>query len=267
MLLSSDDVNEAHVDVFDELDVTDPSIDEGIILGDVSSLHSLSGTAQPRSLRLWGNTLKQRYQVMIDNGSTHNFITPTLAERLKLSLTPIPCFRVYIGNGDSIPWQHKCTAVPITLQDTLFTLDLFVLPIKGPDIILGIQWLQELGKVTHDYRSSCMEFDWQGQRVVLLGDNSLSSRQVTFSMMMSIVQSDELAAIYEVWLVGAEPPSTLMSIDLQHIPQPFHDVLTEFQAIFDEPRDLPPYRMFDHRIHLEAGSKPVNVRPYRYPYF
>lgn len=30
---------------------------------------------------------------------------------------------------------------------------------------------------------------------------------------------------------------------------------------------MPPKRPFDHRIHLLPGSKPVNVRPYRYPYF
>lgn len=76
---------------------------------------------------------------------------------------------MYISNGDSIICQHKCTTVPFTLQGTRFTLDLFVLSIKGPYIILGIQWLQELGTVTHDYRSSHMEFEWQGQHMILEG--------------------------------------------------------------------------------------------------
>lgn len=33
------------------------------------------------------------------------------------------------------------------------------------------------------------------------------------------------------------------------------------------PEQLPPARSFDHRVHLLPGTKPVNVRPYRYPYF
>lgn len=37
--------------------------------------------------------------------------------------------------------------------------------------------------------------------------------------------------------------------------------------MFEEPRQLPPIRNVDHRIHLQSGSSPVNVRPYRYPYF
>nr|GEV91518.1 hypothetical protein [Tanacetum cinerariifolium] len=30
-------------------------------------------------------------------------------------------------------------------------VDLYVLPMQGPDVVLGIQWLQHLGKVMHDY--------------------------------------------------------------------------------------------------------------------
>ncbi|KAL4354151.1 hypothetical protein GQ457_06G015870 [Hibiscus cannabinus] len=45
------------------------------------------------------------------------------------------------------------------------------------------------------------------------------------------------------------------------------DLLLEFASIFAEPHDLPPIRENDHAIHLDPLAKPVNVRPYRYPYF
>lgn len=44
-------------------------------------------------------------------------------------------------------------------------------------------------------------------------------------------------------------------------------VLTEFKEVFQTPTELPPRRPIEHHIHLTAGSNPVNVRPYRYPYF
>ncbi|XP_057780136.1 uncharacterized protein LOC130998745 [Salvia miltiorrhiza] len=266
LLLAGDDATfslEAH----DILDSPDHPLDDDIILGDVSSLHSLSGAAQPRSLRLWGSIQTQRFQ-MIDYGSTHNFITPNLAQRLKSSLTAIPNFWVYIGNGDFIICQHKCMAVSIDLQGTSFTCELFVLPIKGPDIILGIQWLQELGQVIHDYRCGHMEFEWHGKRVILDDDNFLTSHQVSFSMLQSLVNSGEVEVdtIYEIWHIGPHQRE-LHPFDLQTIPPAFHKVLTEFTDVFDAPRGLPPRRLLEHRIYLAPGSKPVNVRPYRYPYF
>ena len=34
--------------------------------------------------------------------------------------------------------------------------------------------------------------------------------------------------------------------------------------MFSTPNTLPPNRLHDHRIHLIAGSKPLNSKPYRY---
>lgn len=41
-------------------------------------------------------------------------------------------------------------------------------------------------------------------------------------------------------------------------------LLDEFAHIFDEPKGLPPSRIFDHAIPLLPGAKPVNLRPYHY---
>jgi hypothetical protein len=40
--------------------------------------------------------------------------------------------------------------------------------------------------------------------------------------------------------------------------------LAEFADLFTEPHGLPPRREFDHKIALILGSRPVNLRPYRY---
>ncbi|KAG8480626.1 hypothetical protein CXB51_025242 [Gossypium anomalum] len=44
-------------------------------------------------------------------------------------------------------------------------------------------------------------------------------------------------------------------------------LIEEFQDIFQAPKELPLERAFDHAIHLKPLSKPVNVKPYCYPYF
>lgn len=50
------------------------------------------------------------------------------------------------------------------------------------------------------------------------------------------------------------------------IPPPIQEILQDFQDVFKEPKGLPPSRPQDHRIPLQAGAQPVNVRPYRYTF-
>lgn len=41
-------------------------------------------------------------------------------------------------------------------------------------------------------------------------------------------------------------------------------LLQEFQDVFEEPKNLPPPRAYDHHIPLIPGAVPVNSKPYRY---
>nr|GEW79153.1 retrovirus-related Pol polyprotein from transposon 297 family [Tanacetum cinerariifolium] len=107
-------------------------------------------------------------------------------------------------------------------------VDLLVLPIKGPDIVLGIQWLQKLGKVTHDYSTQRMEFTWLDHVYALKGDDALLMKRIS----------------------------------LHHM-----HALLEFEDIYGVPYTLPPHWSIDHRIHLFPNTKPINVRPYRYPHY
>nr|GEX64462.1 hypothetical protein [Tanacetum cinerariifolium] len=42
-------------------------------------------------------------------------------------------------------------------------------------------------------------------------------------------------------------------------------VLTQFDEVFEVPKDLPPQRSHDHQIPLMPNTPPINVRPYRHP--
>nr|GEX23665.1 reverse transcriptase [Tanacetum cinerariifolium] len=42
-------------------------------------------------------------------------------------------------------------------------------------------------------------------------------------------------------------------------------VLTQFDEVFEVPKDLPPQRSHDHQIPLMPNIPPINVRPYRHP--
>ncbi|XP_061993942.1 uncharacterized protein LOC133711877 [Rosa rugosa] len=52
-----------------------------------------------------------------------------------------------------------------------------------------------------------------------------------------------------------------------HVHPKLKQLVEQFSELFQPPTSLPPKRSHDHRIPLLPGTVPVNVRPYRYPYY
>ncbi|VFQ93695.1 unnamed protein product, partial [Cuscuta campestris] len=168
-----------------------------LITADISSIHSLSGSPSPRALKLAGSVNNTPVQVLLDSGSTHNFIHPKVAEHLALVLQPVTPFRVYVGNGDSLRCAYACPQTPLLLQGHLFPVDLYLLEVHGLDIVLGIQWLQTLGCVSHDYGRMTMEFLWQGQTVTLRGDLP-GPKPISYGHLCSLASTTEKVEFYEI---------------------------------------------------------------------
>jgi hypothetical protein len=95
-----------------------------------------------------------------------------------------------------------------------------------------------LGPLTWDFEGLTVAFQRSGRRTVwqCVGASGAPSQQRS------------LAA------VAADPQRSLLD-----------ELLLQHADIFDTPRDLPPARSYDHRIHLLPETVPVAVRPYRYP--
>ncbi|CAA0838264.1 Unknown protein [Striga hermonthica] len=177
---------------------SDPNPDEELVTADISSLNTLAGQSNPRSLRIAGKIKGKNLQVLIDSGSTHNFIKTSVAESLGLPVESTNKFRVYVGNGDHMVCEYSCPSVELELQHNIFSVDMYVLPIEGPDLVLGIQWLRQLGRVFHDYTAMTMEFDWCEKQVVLRGEARSMSSPVTYHQLQAIIDSDDFDCLYEV---------------------------------------------------------------------
>ncbi|GJW10468.1 reverse transcriptase [Tanacetum coccineum] len=175
-----------------------------------------------------GKISKGDVHVLIDNGSTHNFIRLDVVEKMCLPIKSTKAFKVYIGSEESLLCESVCSSVTLHMQRVVTEVDLYVLPIQGPDVVLGIQWLQNLGKVTHDYAHQTMEFTLLDTTYSLKGDDSLRIKKISLHQMQAMLEHDDVYWVYEV------------------------------------PTTLPPRRSIDHRILLLPETKPVNVRPYRY---
>ncbi|KAG7987413.1 hypothetical protein I3843_03G132800 [Carya illinoinensis] len=140
-------------------DATDQTTLEDEHEGDVAkvqepeiTLHALTGWTVPRTMRMTATIGSLKVVVLIDSGSTNNFISDRLASTLRLPVVPMETFIVRVANGERLKCQGHYDKVWVELQGTEFFLTLFSLPLASLDLVLGIQWLEMLGSVENQNR-------------------------------------------------------------------------------------------------------------------
>lgn len=105
------------------------------------SYHALNGFLVPSTLKIAGKLFGKDVMVLIDSGSRNNFIQTRWANHLHLTVQPSFHLRVTVGNGEFLTCGGECLQVPLQLGDTIFSIDLILLPVFGVDIVLGVNWL------------------------------------------------------------------------------------------------------------------------------
>ncbi|CAA0830829.1 Unknown protein, partial [Striga hermonthica] len=113
-----------------------------------------------------------------DNGSSHNFMNAELSQKLNLPNMNIEPFEVRVANGERLQCTKSFRKVPIRFSGVTVKADLYALPLVGPDVVLGVQWLEGLGKVTTDYRTGIMEFNSEGRQVPLSTSTDQEAKEV-----------------------------------------------------------------------------------------
>ncbi|XP_070015925.1 uncharacterized protein LOC142174252 [Nicotiana tabacum] len=202
---------------------TDP---EESILPHVS-VHAMIGIHDFGTMRVTVSIKGKAVHVLIDTGSTHNFLDLNTGKRLGCALTAISPFVVSVADGN---------------KGVSFDLDMLVLPIGGCNMVLGIQWLITLGDIMWNFRKLKMEFTIMVQKIPLRGIQPPAAKLIQSGKM------DKLLA----------KPTQSEPVELQLVLQKYSD-------IFEEPSKLPPSRMHDHRIIPKEDTSPVTKRFYRYP--
>jgi len=107
--------------------------------------------------------------ILIDTGSTHNFMDPSIQQRAHLHLQSTTGLLVRVANGDSLCSTGKCVDITFHIQGNTYHTDFYVLTLGGCDIVLGVQWLSTLGLILWAFVKLRMEFNLLDSRHVLQG--------------------------------------------------------------------------------------------------
>ncbi|XP_072066694.1 uncharacterized protein [Arachis hypogaea] len=192
------------------------------------SLNAFEGEFYPETLRVKGTHANKQLLILIDGGSTHNFIKRSIAKKLNLSLTPTPALKRY-----------------------RFSTDMYVLDLKGADVVLGVHWMMRLGTIRINYMELFMKFKEMGTWITFKGERLLRETELNFKELRKLSGSSNIASLFQLAAIPSmeEPVLEVEEVAIQ-------TVIEEFNDVFEEPKQLPPHRAIDHPINLTPGASP-----------
>ncbi|XP_075098837.1 uncharacterized protein LOC142175749 [Nicotiana tabacum] len=228
-------------------------------------IHALNGSLGYRTLKVTGYHAKKALNILIDTGSSHNFIDPDLVHHLECKIRSTTPQMVAAANGNMMV-DRMCT-ITWLLQGAEFSAEFLLLPLGSCGVVLAVQWLLTLGDIKMNFKKLTMEFWYRGKKHLLRGagnqvkvqEAGRIAKHTGNTSQLCMIQVVPMESVGEQWHShkAKEEPKTDVRLT---------QLLSEYSKLFEEPTELPPSRgVFDYRIVLQSGTEPVNKRPYRYP--
>jgi len=221
------------------------------------SFHAMTRTEHPQIMCVIGQLKNKKVMLLIDGGSTHNFIDEAIISKLALPINREKKFQVMVANREKIDCVGQCRALIINIEGYPVIIDFYILPVATCQLVLGVQWLQTLGPVEMDYKQLTMSF-----------------KEGDFSHIFRGIRPTSLTALSDKELYGLHGVGLFFQIlsvgssaQFPSYPSEVSSLLEQYSFIFAAPTGLPPQWEHDHHIPLQPQTGPISVRPYQYPYY
>jgi hypothetical protein len=116
-----------------------------------------------------GKIGEQQVVILIDTGSTHNFVDQNLAKKIHLLAKEMSQLTVMVANGEAVLCPVCFVVVTFSLQRYDFQATLHLLTLGGCDMVLRVDWPSTLGPILWDFIKLTMQFKHQTREVILQG--------------------------------------------------------------------------------------------------
>lgn len=172
-----------------------------------TSLHAMLGHSFPEALCLHGTIFNKDLTILVDGGSNHNFIQDRIVKFLGLNITHSNNFQVLVASDDRLQCHSHCPNVPIYLGTTKLFIDLYILPISGANVVLGIQWLKILGPIITDCKHLTMQFNWLGNTIHMQGPRDKDIKEISSRQLKRMQATKAIFAFYNLELTSSNQNS------------------------------------------------------------
>eukprot|EP00253_Pinus_taeda_P027462 PITA_27462 len=225
------------------------------------ALAALRGVPKYLTLRVRGTVRGQRVSVLVDSGATHNFIDAQMVERRGIQTESFDGFSVLVPRDQTMTCARYVPELSVTMGTYTLTNHFFVVDILDTNMILGVQWLITLGKVTTDWKT--LEMEWDDEKTErhdkIQGQHTYPPQTVSAHRMEAVFRKGDIEWVVELRASEAGTTGQTVHPEIQSI-------LDRYAIMFGEiPRGQPPNQGLEHTIELEQGIQAVITTPYRHP--
>lgn len=222
----------------------------------VISLHALAGISSPQTLKIRGFIKHHPVVVLIDSGSTHNFIHQRVTEAVHCFVRAVSNFQVQIADGGTMKCKRRCENVKLQMGDYQLKTHMFAIHMSECDIVLGAEWLHTLGPIKMDFQELYMSFKKNNHTHTLHGLQARAPSIINSHRMEKLLKKGHHGVIAQFNDIQAFKPNSLQ------IHPEMQQILNNHLPVFEKPHELPPLRgEHDHSITLVLGAQPPNVCP------
>ncbi|XP_017406201.1 uncharacterized protein LOC108319548 [Vigna angularis] len=187
--------------------------------------------------------------VLYDSGATHSFVYEACAERLGFVVGELQCDLVVSTPASRlVKTSTVCSRCPIEVEGRRFRVNLICLPLQGPEVILGMDWLSA-NRILIDCGNKELIFPSEDEEM---------------SLSLSVLRQDIMEGA-SCFLVMTHMDATQESDHSSHENQSVDlFVVNDFMDVFpEEVPGLPPPQEVEFSIDLVSGAGPVSIAPYR----
>lgn len=249
--------------------VTDESMDQGNKLDNATdsgddlmsiSPQAANGTYSGKTVKLLGHIQKDKVVILIDSGSSHNFISEQFVVSMSNWSRLSKPINVKIADGGVLVCTHEIVNCSWIVQGIQFQTTFKILPLKCYDAILGMDWLERFSPMYVHWVQKWLSFDYDGRKVTIQGlqNNDQQCLPITGDQLYAMQKEEDIWCVVQVYKMEDSHES------VNAICAEIQKIVDQYSDLFTEPTGVPSNRAMTHSIPLLAGAQPFRLRPYRY---
>lgn len=104
------------------------------------SLHAMTSTVNPKTMKVVARVGTCLLVVLIDLGSTHNFLHLNVMQKIHVHYDSKETVKVRVASGAVVSSEGKVYQVPLSIQGWEFEVEAYVINLAGCDMVLEVAW-------------------------------------------------------------------------------------------------------------------------------